>query len=325
LNKEPQRFFYYNNGITILCDEAERKSSQGRDILQVGNPQIINGQQTTRMLAQLPHQAAKASVLVKVIRVPRDPEGQIDAFEELVSSIVQGTNWQNAIKPSDLISNDRRQIELERALRKIGYFYLRKRQSKQEALKIAGRGQYFIITKEQFAQAVAGCELDPAIIRSGRERLFTEEFYERVFPNADPNFYLPRYCLMREVTKAARGVPARGYAKWLVLHFMWSHVGAFVRGARKSRAFRVLCEKQSQHAVLGLKQSIEDVFVEAKKYFRENRGEGEAALDVSQFFKNRKQHHINFTNHWQSVGENRKQSFNKGLARIENAVLQFED
>src|SRR5713226_613256 len=101
---EPERFFYYNNGITIVCDEAERKGAQGRDFMQVGNPQIINGQQTTRVLAASPQDAAKACVLVKVIRVPRDVDGDGEAFEGLVSRIVAGTNWQNAIKPSDLMS-----------------------------------------------------------------------------------------------------------------------------------------------------------------------------------------------------------------------------
>ena len=63
LEKEPERFFYYNNGITIVCDEAERKSSQGRDFMQVGNPQIINGQQTTRTLAAFPQNAAQNPTL----------------------------------------------------------------------------------------------------------------------------------------------------------------------------------------------------------------------------------------------------------------------
>jgi hypothetical protein len=102
LNDSPERFFYYNNGVTIICDAAERKSSQGRDYLEVGNPQVINGQLTTRMLAANPEHAASASVLVKVIRVPR-AEGEDNAhFEELVSRVVQGTNWQNAIRQSDL-------------------------------------------------------------------------------------------------------------------------------------------------------------------------------------------------------------------------------
>ncbi len=325
LKSEPERFFYYNNGITILCDEAQRKSSQGRDILQVGNPQVINGQQTTRTLALSPLQASKASVLVKVIRVPRDPEGDATAFEGLVSRIVAGTNWQNAITPSDLMSNDRRQIELERALRKIGYLYLRKRQTKQEALKASGRGQYHVVTKDEIAQAVAGCELDPAIIRAGKEQLFTEEYYALVFPNSDPNYYLPRYRLMREVTRVARGVPERSYAKWLVLNFMWSQLSTHIRGQQKSRAFRVLCEKQSPQLTDGLRRSIEEVFVESIKFYRANRGEGDSALDISQFFKNRKGHHKRFSDHWNSVAENRKRTFEKGLTKVREDISRFEN
>ena len=55
------------------------------------------------------------------------------SFETLVSRIVSATNWQNAIKPSDLMSNDRRQIEVERQFRKLDYLYIRKRMTKGEA------------------------------------------------------------------------------------------------------------------------------------------------------------------------------------------------
>ena len=184
LDKEPERFFYYNNGITIVCDQAERKSSQGRDFLRVGNPQIINGKQTTRTLAAHGSRAVNASVLVKVIQVPRGANGDVTVFEGLISKIVAGTNWQNAIKPSDLMSNDRRQVELERNLRKIGDLYLRKRQSKAEAKLMAGHSLNYTVSKEDFARAVAGCDLDPFIIRSGLENLFGEEFYAVVFPTS---------------------------------------------------------------------------------------------------------------------------------------------
>jgi hypothetical protein len=325
LKTEPERFFYYNNGITIVCDEAERKSSQSKDILQVGNPQIINGQQTTRTLAAFPQNAAKGSVLVKVIQVPRLAGGNSEAFEELVSRIVAGTNWQNAIRPSDLMSNDRRQIDLERGLRKIGYFYLRKRQSKSEARRLVGKKQFYVVSKEELAQAVAGCDLDPHIIRSGREKLFTEELYSQVFPNSDPNYFLPRYRLMREVTYEALGVPARGYAKWMVLNFMWSHVAPLVRGRHKSRAFRRLCESQNDALVTPLNRAIAEVFVEALKYFRANRGEGESALDISQFFKNRKGHHTRFGQFWETVNPNRRHQFDKQMGKVEAAIVSFEE
>ena len=59
LQKEPEYFWYYNNGITIVCDEAKQESSRGRQILRVTNPQVINGQQTTRTLAARRREAAR--------------------------------------------------------------------------------------------------------------------------------------------------------------------------------------------------------------------------------------------------------------------------
>src|SRR5262249_23086265 len=143
------------------------------------------------------------------------------AFETLVSKIVGATNWQNKILPSDLMSNDRTQIDIDRQLRKLGYFYLRKRMKKGEAKRIAGGHHLHILKKEELAQAVAATELDPAVVREGKDRLFEERWYARVFPTAAPEFYLSRYWLMRQVSYVAHGYPERAYAKWVVLHFAW--------------------------------------------------------------------------------------------------------
>ena len=70
---EPDNFWYFNNGVTIVCDSARKTAERGQAILRVTNPQIINGQQTTRVLfSTAPPQARKASVLVRAISVPRD-------------------------------------------------------------------------------------------------------------------------------------------------------------------------------------------------------------------------------------------------------------
>jgi len=145
LKKEPEYFWYYNNGITIICDDADETNSHGKHILRVKNPQVINGQQTTRTLFKVAAKNADASVTVKVIRVTRKGDGTSDQFDTLVSNIVQATNWQNAIRASDLISNDRRQIEIERQFRKLGYWYIRKRQTKSEARRIAGSKRYHML------------------------------------------------------------------------------------------------------------------------------------------------------------------------------------
>lgn len=325
LKDEPDRFFYYNNGITIVCDEAERKGSQGKNSLHVGNPQIINGQQTTRTLAEFPQHAARASVLVKVIRVPRDLDSDQGTFENLVSRVVRGTNWQNAIKAADLITNDRRQVDLERSLRKVGYCYLRRRQSKGEAKATIGRGHIGVVSKEELAQAVAGCNLDPVIIRSGRDNLFREEYYDEVFPNSDPDYFLPRYWLMRAVTYAARRSPFRGYAKWLVLNFLWSHLSPEIRGRQRSRAFRRMSEKAAESLMTPLHQAVNSTYNEALRYFRKNRGVGKSALDPSLFFKNRKDHHLRFAEFWHATAATSHKRFSGYIAKLRDAVESFDE
>ncbi|AMV35270.1 AIPR protein [Pirellula sp. SH-Sr6A] len=323
LESEPEKFFFYNNGITIVCDAAERKGAQGRDLLRVDNPQIINGQQTTRTLAAHAKLAEKASVLVKVIVVPRD-NNQRDGFDGLISAIVAGTNWQNAIKQSDLMSNDRRQIEIERAFRKVGYMYLRKRQSKGETRRAIGRGQYRVITKEELAQAVAGCELDPTIIRSGREKLFSEQYYNTVFPNSDADFYLPKYWLMREVSWSSKGKPERAYAKWLVLNSLWTRIEPLLRGAHRLRSFRKICESQLRDGVVPLSKVIDLSFIEALRFFRDSRGSGESAIDVSAFFKSRKGLEKEFSKFIKAGPESRRKTFENALVAFKAAVDNFE-
>jgi len=323
LKDEPERFFYYNNGITILCDEAVKRSVHGRDVLQVGNPQIINGQQTTRALAAHPAEAARGSVLVKVIRVPREADNGHNGFESLVSRIVAGTNWQNKITASDLMSNDRVQIDLERSFRKIGYVYIRKRQSKGEARRTAPKN-YHLVKKEEIATAVAGCDLDPYVLRLGKENLFEEEFYGKVFPNTDPDFYLTRYRLLRDVTYWARGNPQRGYAKWLVLNFVWSRVAPLVRVGRNARAFRLQCESMEADLVVPLGKIINKVFAEVMRYYRHTRGKGAKQLDISRFFRDRKGHDRLFERFW-STRTTAKVKFNRAVVRVQEAIEDFEE
>ena len=62
-----------------------------------------------------------------------------------------------------------------------------------------GPGNTKAFLSQRDCQVVAACDLDPAIVREGKEGLFSERWYSYVFPNADPNYYLSRYWLMREV------------------------------------------------------------------------------------------------------------------------------
>lgn len=321
LNDEPEYFWYYNNGITIVCDDAKQESSRGKNILRVTNPQVINGQQTTRTLARSVDKGSRASVLVRVIRVPRKPQQNANSFETLVSRIVSATNWQNAIRPSDLMSNDRRQIEIERQLRKLNYLYLRKRMTKGEARRAAGVRHLRLVNKEEIAQAVAACDLDPSIVRQGKERLFEERWYSQIFPTADPNYYLTRYWLMREVTYAALGYPERAYAKWLVLNFVWVSLDPLCRARVKAEAFRNACERDTSETVSPLLRAINAAFIAALQFYRGRRGKGQKAQDVSTFFKLRNLH-TEFAKYWRGSGNKSRPAFNRAWTKFSKSLQE---
>lgn len=319
LEKAPQNFWYYNNGITIVCDAAQPLPIDGQTVLRVTNPQIINGQQTTRILHQYGKDARGASTIVRVFLVPRQQTDDSSHFDSLVTHIVQATNWQNAIRPSDLMSNDRRQIEIERKLRKLNYLYIRKRQSKGEAHQAAATACTFSVKKDELAQVVAACDLDPALVREGKEKLFEERWYSSVFPNSNPHFYLCRYWLLREVNYVSRGYPERAYAKWLVINFVWSHLQKQLLSRSQQMTFYKENETWSSTSKSLLKV-IEVVFRAVLDFYRQNRGKGEKAIDVSSFF-HRVRLHIRFKNYWTSSSNKHRTRFKRAW---KNYISNFD-
>jgi hypothetical protein len=321
LARRPEYFWYFNNGVTIVCDAAREIRERGRVSLKVENPQVINGQQTTRVLHAQRRGRAKASVLVRVIVIPRQEDGDGRRFEDLVSRIVEATNWQNAIRPSDLMSNDRRQVQIEREFRKLGYQYLRKRQTKAEARRTA-RAQYrFLIKKDELAQAVGACKLDPAVVRAGKEGLFEERYYGTVFGSSSPDDYLNRYWLMRYASRRAWGYPERGYAKWLVLHFLWHDLEADIR--RQGARFRLASEMADWPVVNPLEHAIDAVFVAALHFYRQNRGRGPTATDVSTYFK-RRDLHTGFETFWRRGPKTARERFTRSRRQFLTALKDVE-
>jgi len=333
LKSKPQYFWYYNNGITVICDQAEEIRSQGRQVLRVRNPQVINGQQTSRTLHRHGSNASRASTLVKVIRVPRDSDSDSDHFDSLVSDIVSATNWQNKILPSDLRANDRRQIMLERELRKLGYWYIRKRQTKSEAKRLATSQRYVMLKKEELAQAVAGCDLDPGVPRTQKEGLFEDRFYSKVFASKDPWYYLTRYRLLREINSHARGNRDRGNAKWLVLNVAWQKVAPAVRARAAAQIFTNASDRDD--FMIELSKAINVAFGAVKKFYLANKHavvraeteDGEErmqtswnrqqTIDAPTFFK-RRGLHDEFASFWR--GTDALKRFARGMERFDGAM-----
>jgi hypothetical protein len=148
---------------------------------------------------------------------------------------------------------------------------------------------------------VAACDLDPVIVREGKEQLFEESYYGAVFPKSDPDYYLSRYWLGRHVAREAKGFPERAYAKWLVLHFMWQRLASVLTTKTLKQAFRTESER-------GLFRSLSKAsaasYRSASAYYRANRGAGAAQIDPSSFFK-RIGHHDQLEAFWRGAANSK--------------------
>jgi hypothetical protein len=321
IRNEAGNFWYYNNGVTLVCDDAVQERQSGQDVLRVERAQVINGQQTTRTLEKA--SSRRASVLVKVIKIPRSA-GDQHRYDDIVSSVVRATNWQNYITPSDLISNDHIQVHIERELRKRGYQYLRKRQTKSEARRLFGGHGYIQLSKGELAQAIAACEFDPSLVRQGKEALFDERYYRSIFSTESISFYLAHFWLMRHVGSISHSSRAFKYAKWLVLHSAYRLLRRDLSNAAFERRFRYLSERSRYTALNPLRNALEVVFKAVVAFYRKQRGVGPDQKDLPTFFK-ASGLNTGFERYWSSSENKRRRALvGSQLERFKSIVSSWQ-
>lgn len=121
------RFYFYNNGITVVCDKFDYNAFQKSDHkVQLKNMQIINGGQTCRTI----HETLKsgtpdirgqsAYVMIRIYQLAEDEK-------DFIQDITYDTNSQNPVDLRDLRSNDGIQKNLELGIGDLGYTYKRQR------------------------------------------------------------------------------------------------------------------------------------------------------------------------------------------------------
>lgn len=117
LQKSPERFMAYNNGIVVVADEASlgRTSDGAPGIVWLKGMQIVNGGQTTASI----YFTKKKSPDIELgrVRVPakiivlrsQDPVAE----EALIADVSRFANSQNSVKQSDLSANKPFHVQLE--------------------------------------------------------------------------------------------------------------------------------------------------------------------------------------------------------------------
>ena len=110
----PDDFWYYNNGITVLCESAERRQwkrgpGRGPIELTLSGASVVNGAQTVAAIGEAmrrdPDQAGQAYVSVKVVTTRNTPPD----FGILVT---KATNTQNRVEARDFVALDQAQWDI---------------------------------------------------------------------------------------------------------------------------------------------------------------------------------------------------------------------
>lgn len=126
LKTEPDKFFYYNNGIKILCKKITKKAAYSTDrntgLFVLEGVSLVNGAQTTGTIgtvyAETPELLSTACVYIQMIDLGESNEGQ-------ASQITKLSNTQNRIEGKDFASLDPNQerLRMELSLGGIQYLY----------------------------------------------------------------------------------------------------------------------------------------------------------------------------------------------------------
>lgn len=174
ISDESGLFWYFNNGITLVCESFSYQPGFSNPPINLSAPQIVNGGQTSHALFQASKvdfdALQRVRLLVKIIET-KD--------KTLYAKVAEATNSQTPIRSRDLRSNDPVLIRLESALAAKGWYLDRKRDQHSEksedkridALKL---GQIWL----------AFVRSEPDRAKTASDRIFGE-FFPLIFDPAE--------------------------------------------------------------------------------------------------------------------------------------------
>lgn len=133
----PEKFWYYNNGVTILCKSIHRRA-KGASTRNFGEfdllgASVVNGAQTVASIASALRDAAEDAPAPKVWVRAISLEGCPPGF---AADVTRATNTQNSVESRDFVSLDDEQLRLRTDFRlSLGKNYSIKRGEKEPSLE----------------------------------------------------------------------------------------------------------------------------------------------------------------------------------------------
>ena len=157
-NDDPQNFWYFNNGVTAICDEFAKQAVGGSTtdsgVFDVKKISVINGAQTISSLLKAQSNGATLEnvfVHLRIISLAGTPEN-------FAIDVTTANNTQNDLSPMDFVAADPTQDRIRREAAQSGLIYTYRR-GDQDPPKEAG----FNLREATIAAACASGELRLAV------------------------------------------------------------------------------------------------------------------------------------------------------------------
>jgi len=195
--EENFNFFFYNNGITAICDSYEHPNTDSPTVT-IKNFQIVNGGQTIHSIYEaykngLVENIKNIYLLLRLYEVKDRSIGQ---------AVARYTNTQNPVRSRDIMSNDEVQIKLQQELKRQGWYYERKKYEYRDS-EIENDKK---IDAEKLGQIILSFYLEkPGSAKNKKQEIFGI-FYNEIFDENKINaeYVLLPYLLYKDIEKDIR-------------------------------------------------------------------------------------------------------------------------
>jgi hypothetical protein len=193
---ESKRFWFLNNGITMVCDSFDEIRDPDEPIIKVKNAQIVNGCQTTVTIREAFSQnslSKDVKILLKIFATDNPT---------LVERITLTTNNQNKITDRDLRANEAIQRDIQRVMNeKYGYYYERKNKEYQS---LTIKQKKFIVPNFKAGQAYLAIVRNKPSNAKGYLAAIWSDFYKEIYGEATVGDLLASYLIFKYCQKKAK-------------------------------------------------------------------------------------------------------------------------
>lgn len=190
-SNECENFFYYNNGLTVICNKIKRAPLSSKQIITLEGMQVVNGGQTIRCLDEL--KKDKIDNLDSIYLLCRFYEIEDIDFS---LNVAEYTNSQTAVTNRDIKSIDEKQRKLQELINNQGYFYQIKAKEFEKEKK------ELVIDLEKIAQCLYAFDCEsPAQARNNKKDIFSTKYDEIFTDKINANYIISLFNLTKQITK----------------------------------------------------------------------------------------------------------------------------